>query len=128
MGRRGRATAPGKVLRLDRTRDLCSHRAMPTTDDQVDERCDPLCPLCLRPIPPDVPQSRHHLIPKLRGGKGGPTVLLHHICHKTIHKTLRETELARHYNSVEALRAHPELVRFWAWVAKRPPGFSGRTR
>ena len=36
------------------------------------------CPLCLRPIPPGVPQSRHHLIPKLRGGKGGETVLLHH--------------------------------------------------
>ena len=31
----------------------------------------PTCPLCLRPIPPGVPQSRHHLIPKLRGGKGG---------------------------------------------------------
>ena len=31
----------------------------------------PTCPLCLRPIPPGVPQSRHHLVPKLRGGKGG---------------------------------------------------------
>ena len=89
---------------------------------------DPICPLCLRPIPADVPQSRHHLIPKLRGGKGGPTVLLHHICHKTIHKTLRETELARHVNTVEALRAHPDLAPFWAWIARRPPGFSGKTR
>jgi hypothetical protein len=89
---------------------------------------DPVCPLCLRPIPPDVPQSRHHLIPKLRGGKGGPTVLLHHICHKTIHKTLRETELARNVNTVEALRTHPDLAPFWAWIARRPPGFSGKTR
>ena len=38
----------------------------------------PVCPLCLRPLPPDVPQSDHHLIPKLRGGKGGPVVRLHH--------------------------------------------------
>jgi hypothetical protein len=38
------------------------------------------CPICLRPISPDVPQSLHHLIPKLKGGKGGPTVLVHHIC------------------------------------------------
>lgn len=41
---------------------------------------DPICPLCLRPIPEGVPQSLHHLIPKLKGGKGGPTVLVHHIC------------------------------------------------
>ena len=35
---------------------------------------DPTCPLCLRPIPPDVPQSLHHLVPRLKGGKGGPVV------------------------------------------------------
>ncbi len=40
---------------------------------------DPICGLCGRPIPPGVPQSRHHLVPKLRGGKGRPTVLLHQI-------------------------------------------------
>ncbi|RMD47962.1 MAG: HNH endonuclease, partial [Alphaproteobacteria bacterium] len=28
----------------------------------------PICPLCGRPIPPDVPQSRHHLVPRLKGG------------------------------------------------------------
>ena len=89
---------------------------------------DPICPLCGRPIPPDVPQSRHHLIPKLRGGKGGETVLLHHICHKTIHKTFRETELARNLNTPEALRAHPDMARFLDWVAKRPPGFTGKVR
>ena len=65
---------------------------------------DPICPLCLRPIPPGVPQSLHHLIPKLKGGKGGPTVLVHHICHKEIHATLSEAQLARSYNTPEALR------------------------
>ena len=86
----------------------------------------PNCPLCGRPIPPDVPQSQHHLIPKLRGGKGGPVVLLHHICHREIHATLSETELARDYATVEALRAHPRLDRFIRWVRKRPPGFNSR--
>ncbi|MGR3792781.1 HNH endonuclease [Vannielia sp. SX4] len=87
----------------------------------------PICPLCHRPIPPGVPQSRHHLIPRLRGGKGGETVLLHHICHKEIHATLTETELARDYATPEALRAHPRLAAFITWVAKRPPEFNPKT-
>ena len=91
------------------------------------EEAVPVCALCGRPIPPDVPQSRHHLVPKLRGGKGGETVLLHQICHKEIHATLTETELARDYNSPNALRAHPHLAKFAAWVAKRPPGFNARS-
>ncbi|ROU02970.1 HNH endonuclease [Histidinibacterium lentulum] len=86
----------------------------------------PVCGLCGRPIPPDVPQSLHHLVPKLKGGKGGPTVLLHHICHKEIHATLTEAELARNYATVEALRAHPRLERFAAWVRRRPPGFGSK--
>ena len=87
----------------------------------------PLCALCGRPIPKDAPQSLHHLVPKLKGGKGGPTVRLHHICHKEIHATLTEAELARSYTTPEALRAHPRLARFIAWVCKRPPGFNARS-
>jgi len=87
---------------------------------------DPICPLCKRPIPADAPQSLHHLIPKLKGGKGGPTVLLHDICHREIHATLTETELARSYFEVDALRAHPRLAKFIAWVSKRPPGFKSK--
>lgn len=88
---------------------------------------DPICPLCERPIPPDVPQSRHHLVPRLKGGKGGETVLLHHICHKEIHASLTEAELARSYNTVEALRDHPRLAKFIRWVSRRPPGFASRS-
>lgn len=84
---------------------------------------DPICPLCRRPIPPEVKQSLHHLVPKLKGGKSGPTVLLHHICHREIHATLTEAELARNFNTIEALCAHPRLEKFIWWVAKRPPGF-----
>lgn len=87
----------------------------------------PICPLCGRAIPQGAPQSLHHLTPKLKGGKGGPVVLLHHLCHKEIHATLTEAELARSFNTVEALRQHPRLARFIDWVAKRPPGFSSRT-
>ena len=86
----------------------------------------PICPLCDRPIPPGVPQSLHHLVPKLKGGKGGPVILVHHICHKEIHATLDEGTLARDYATVDALRAHPRLAKFFKWVAKRPPEFISR--
>lgn len=87
---------------------------------------DPICPLCNRPIPPDVPQSQHHLIPKLKGGKGGPTVLLHDICHREIHASLTEAELARDYHTIATLQAHPRLEKFIRWVSKRPPDFRSR--
>jgi hypothetical protein len=50
-----------------------------------------------------------------------------HICHKEIHAALTETELARGYNSVEALRSHPRLAAFIDWVSRRPHGFMSRT-
>jgi len=87
----------------------------------------PICALCERPIPPDAPQSVHHLVPKLRGGKGGPTVLLHQICHNEIHASASEAELARLWNTPEALRNHPRLAKFIAWVRKRPVGFHSKT-
>lgn len=91
------------------------------------EETSPICPLCSRPIPAGVPQSRHHLVPRLRGGKGGETVLLHQICHNEIHASLSETELARSYATIDALKAHPRLEKFIRWVAKRPPEFKSRT-
>jgi hypothetical protein len=87
---------------------------------------DPICPLCLRPIPEGAPQSLHHLIPKLKGGKGGPTILVHHICHKEIHARFSEAELARHFNTPEAIRADARMERFLAWIARRPPEFISR--
>jgi len=89
---------------------------------------DPLCPLCGRPIPADAPQSRHHLVPRLKGGRDGETALMHAICHHEIHAVLTEAELARDYATAEALRVHPKLARFIAWVRDKPPGFRARTR
>ena len=84
----------------------------------------PLCPLCVRPIPPDVPQSLHHLIPKSKGGRKSETVLLHEICHKEIHAALKESEIARNYATIAALKEQPRLAKFIEWVAKRPPEFA----
>jgi len=87
----------------------------------------PICPLCGRPIPPAARQSLHHLVPRLRGGKGGETVLLHQICHNEVHATLSEADLAREYSDMAKLRGHPRLRRFVDWVRKRPPGFHSKT-
>lgn len=94
--------------------------------EDAPDTTSPTCAICGRPIPEDVPQSRHHLVPKVKGGRSGPTVLLHHICHKQIHATLSETELARVYNTPEALLSHPKIAAFARWVAKRPAGFLSR--
>lgn len=88
---------------------------------------DPICALCHRPIPADVRQSVHHLTPKLKGGAKGPRVLLHQICHNEIHSVLTEAELAREFQTPEALRAYPALARFIEWIARKPPGFYSRS-
>ena len=87
----------------------------------------PICPLCDRPIPPGARSSLHHLIPRLKGGAKGPTVRLHQICHDAIHAAIAETELARAYADIAALRAHPRIARFIAWARDRPPAFHAPT-
>ncbi|MEM8739911.1 MAG: HNH endonuclease [Pseudomonadota bacterium] len=74
-------------------------------------------------MPPCVPQNRHHLVPKLKGGAHGPTVLMHRMCHNEIHAVLSEAELARAYATPEALRAHPHLARFASWLQTKPLEF-----
>lgn len=86
----------------------------------------PTRPLCLRPIPPGAPQSLHHLVPRLKGGTHGPTVLLHKLCHKEIHARFTEAELARGFDTIEAIRADPRMADFLAWIARRPPEFGSR--
>lgn len=76
-----------------------------------------VCPLCMRPIPKSQ-RDAHHLIPKSRGGT--ETVILHRLCHRQIHALLTETQLARHYSSIEALKAHPDIAKFVAWVSHKP--------
>ena len=84
-----------------------------------------VCPLCDRPVPPSQ-QDAHHLVPKSHGGM--QTVVLHRICHRQIHALLTETELARAYGTVEALKQHHELGRFIQWVKTKPDSFFEKCR
>lgn len=76
-----------------------------------------ICQVCMRSIPKSQ-RDAHHLIPKSQGGV--ETVILHRLCHRQIHATLTESQLARNYSTIEALRAHPEIAKFIAWVSKKP--------
>lgn len=83
------------------------------------------CPLCGRAIPP-AQRDAHHLVPKSKGGR--QTTFMHRVCHRQIHAVLTETELARKFATVEALREHPELKVFVSWVQTKPDDFFVATR
>jgi 5-methylcytosine-specific restriction endonuclease McrA len=88
------------------------------------------CPICGRV----EALTRHHLIPRTRHHNKKnkrdfdqrivrETVGICRPCHSQIHALLTEKELERDWNSVERLRAHPEIARFAAWIAGKPGGY-----
>lgn len=94
-------------------------------------RAPDVCALCERAVPH---LTQHHLVPRSQGRRRGvkvanlPTVMLCPPCHKFLHKTFTNAELASTYPTVEALRAHPDVARFLAWLCKQPPTRSVRVR
>jgi hypothetical protein len=82
------------------------------------------CFLCGRPLGKRV--EWHHPVPRSRGGR--ETVPVHPICHRAIHRALDNKALERDYSSPAALRAHPELARFIAWIDGKDPDFHAPTR
>lgn len=81
-----------------------------------------LCPLCNRELPKSE-ESKHHLIPKMKGGARGPILIIHRICHQKIHSTITEAQCASVYNTIEALRDHEDIKIFIQWVANKPPNY-----
>lgn len=53
---------------------------------------------------------------------------MHPICHRTIHATFTNAELARLPPDPAALAARPAMARFLAWIAPRPPDFHAPVR
>lgn len=79
------------------------------------------CPLCGREMIDGPSVNERHWVPKSEGG--GPASPMHKVCHRFIHELFGEAELARSYATPEALRAHPDVATFIAWVRKKPPEF-----
>lgn len=79
------------------------------------------CPLCGRALMAGKSIDEHHLLPKSQGGRQTHTV--HRICHRKIHATFTEKELARSYSAWALLQAHEDIAAFIAWVQKKPPEY-----
>jgi hypothetical protein len=79
-----------------------------------------LCGLCSRELGTERIQY-HHLLPKSCGGKD--TVPIHQICHRHVHATFTEKELAKGYTTFEALLTHEAVQAFVKWVAKKNPAY-----
>lgn len=80
-----------------------------------------ICPLCGRIMA--EPCNRHHLLPLSKGGKNSAAILLHKICHDKIHAVFSETELKRHYNTIESIQQNEEIANFIKWVRNKEPEF-----
>jgi len=81
------------------------------------------CALCERPLGRRI--EWHHWVPKSRGGR--EVAALHPICHRAIHASFGNTDLAKAYASAEALRADGEIAKFLKWIANKPADFHAPT-
>ncbi|NDW02892.1 HNH endonuclease [Jiella pacifica] len=82
------------------------------------------CWLCGRPLGRRV--EWHHPLPKSRGGR--TTEPVHPICHRTLHATFTNHELARMSAAGEPVAGSPELQPFLRWIAGKPPDFHAPTK
>lgn len=94
------------------------------------------CALCGREV---QRLTRHHLVPRTRHKNKRNkktfdrrevhlTVGLCSPCHRHIHAVLDNKKLEREYNTLEALRFHPDVERFVAWISKKPHGTRASAR
>jgi 5-methylcytosine-specific restriction enzyme A len=85
------------------------------------ERSDIPCSLCGRSFGPRQ-LTRHHCLPREKGGGQEDVELLCRQCHGMVHATYTNATLAAVYPTIDALRRAPELDAFLRWVRKQAPG------
>lgn len=99
-------------------------RNMGTKTLEVNGRCE----MCGRN---NLIVTAHHLVPKtthtskyvkknFSDEQMNITVDLCKACHKTVHATFTEKELARSYNTLDALTRAENISKFVKWVRKQP--------
>jgi hypothetical protein len=70
--------------------------------------------------------TKHHCLPRQKGGSAEDVELLCSQCHGMVHATYTNVTLAAVYPTIGQLRRAPELVGYLRWVRKQPP--TRRTR
>lgn len=63
--------------------------------------------------------ERHHLRPG-SGRKESPVIIVDWQCGDMVHRLFSNLELRQRYDTLEALRAAPQVQRWVKWVARRP--------
>ncbi len=78
----------------------------------------PTCSLCGRPFARGQ-LTKHHCLPRQKGGTQEDVALLCRQCHGMVHATYTNGTLAALYPTVGQLRRAPELAKFLKWVRKQ---------
>ena len=84
------------------------------------------CELCRRQVPRRL-ITQHHVKPKSEGGKHSHKTPLCKPCHKQVHATFSNKQLARLYDDLEALLSAESLQPFLKWIVKQKAGRNFRT-
>jgi hypothetical protein len=64
--------------------------------------------------------TKHHCLPKARGGTSEDVELICSQCHGMVHATFTNRTLEALYPTLRELRRAPELAAFIRWVRKQP--------
>ena len=65
--------------------------------------------------------TKHHCLPKEKGGTQEDVEMLCPQCHGMVHATYTNATLAALYPTIDQLRKAPELEKFLRWVRKQAP-------
>jgi len=91
---------------------------------------DVQCELCNRNV---NEVTKHHLIPRTRHANKRNKKQFDRVevrerlawlcrpCHKQIHALFTEKQLEREYNTLDSLKAQPDIRKFVEWIKVKPP-------
>jgi hypothetical protein len=85
------------------------------------------CGLCERPFERKH-LTKHHCLPRQKGGSSEDVALICSQCHGMVHATYTNSTLASTYPTIELLRGAPELGPYLKWVSKQPPSRRKRNK